>query len=86
MNTTQVQIKISLSKRLNDLITTKAMQFGVPVTQFVKYLIVKDIENDEYPTFQMSQRTEQKIQEAMDDYHAGKATKVDNVSEFFKNL
>ena len=27
----------------------------------------------------MSQRTEQKIQKAMDDYHAVKATKVDNV-------
>ena len=62
------------------------MQLGVPVTQFVKYLIVKDIENDEYHTFQMSQRTEQKIQEAMDDYYAEKVTKVDNVSEFFKNL
>ena len=86
MNTTQVQIKINLSKRLNDLITTKAMQFGMSVTQFVKYLIVKDIENDEYHIFQMSKRTEQKIQEAMDDYHAEKVIKVDNVSEFFKNL
>ena len=86
MNTPQVQIKISLSKQLNDLVTTKATQLGVPVTQFVKYLIVKDVDNYGYPTFQMSQRTEQKIQEAMDDYHAGKATKVDNVSKFFKNL
>ena len=47
MNGNQAQIKISLSGQLNDLLKYKAQRLGVPVTQLIKYMIIKDIE-DEY--------------------------------------
>lgn len=86
MNTTQIQLKVSLSQQLNDLLQFKAARLGVPVTQFVKHIIMKEVENENYPTFQMSERTEQKVKEAMQDYAAGKAIKVNDISDFFKNL
>lgn len=86
MNTAQIQLKISLSQQLSDLLQSKATRLGVPITQFVKHIIIKEVESEDYPTFQMSERTEQKIIEAMEDYKTGKAIKVDNISEFFKKL
>jgi antitoxin component of RelBE/YafQ-DinJ toxin-antitoxin module len=86
MNTAQVQLKISLSEQLNELLKSKAERLGLPVTQLVKFLIVKEVETEEYPTYQMSDEAEKKIKEAMEDYHAGKAVKVNDISKFFRNL
>lgn len=84
MNNTQVQLKISLSEQLNTLLTSKANQLGLPVSQFVKYLIVKEVEDEAYPTFQMSARTEERVKEAME--QIDQAVEVNNVDDFFKNL
>lgn len=81
MNTTQIQLKISLSEQLNELLISKAASIGVPVTQFVKHLIIKEVEDLEYPTFQMSQSSDKKAQEAM-----RQIDKAVDASEFFKQL
>ncbi|CAN5203983.1 hypothetical protein BH09PAT2_BH09PAT2_05460 [soil metagenome] len=86
MQTTQVQIKISLSEQLNNLLQNKAERLGVPVTQFVKYIIMKEVEKEEYPTYQMSENAEEEVKQAMQEYKNGNAVDVKNISEFFKNL
>ncbi len=84
MNITQIQLKLSLSQRLNDLLQSKAQQLGLPVTQFVKHLIIREVEQEGYPTFQMSDRTEKRLKEALKDID--KAVKIDDVHEYFKKL
>ena len=84
MSMQQIQVKVSLSQQLNELLQAKAARLGLPVTQFVKHLIIKEVEHEEYPTYQMSERTEEKLKEAMK--QKDKAVKVDDVSKFFKNL
>lgn len=86
IQSSQIQLKISLSGQLNDLLESKAAQLGVPVTQFVKHLILKEVENEEYPTFKMSERTERRARQALKDYEEGKAVIVDDVDKFFKEL
>jgi hypothetical protein len=88
MNThsSQIQLKISLSEQLNDLLESKAARFGVPVTQFVKHLILKEVENQDYPTFAMSARTEEKAHKALKEYEEGKAVIVDDLDTFFEEL
>ncbi|MEK7605928.1 MAG: hypothetical protein AAB478_05460 [Patescibacteria group bacterium] len=83
MSTQQVQLKVSLSDQLNDLLQSKAQRLGIPVTQFVKHLIIKEVETEEYPTFPMSKRTETKAREALQEYELGKAV---DTSDFFKKL
>ena len=46
IQTSQIQLKISLSEQLNDCLESKAARLGVPVTQFVKHLILKEVENE----------------------------------------
>lgn len=84
MNTLQVQLKISLSEQLIDLLESKAARLGVPITQLVKHLIIKEVEGEGHPTFQMSKRTEKRLREAMK--HIDKAVVVDDIHEYFKKL
>lgn len=86
MNTQQVQLKISLSDQLNDLLQSKAARLGIPVTQFVKHLIIKEVETEDYPTFPMSKRTELRAKKALEDYKQGKAIIVDDIGKFFDEL
>lgn len=81
MNTPQIQLKISLSQQLSELLASKAARVGVPVTQLVKHLIIKEVEGLDYPTFRMSQSSEKKAQEAMQ-----QIDKAVDASDFFKKL
>lgn len=81
MITQQIQLKISLSDQLNDLLQSKAARLGIPATQFVKHLIIKDVETEEYPTFKMSERTRKRAEDAM--------TEIDNAidaKDFLRKL
>lgn len=82
MNTSsQVQLKISLSEQLNDLLRSKADRFGLPVTQFVKHLILKEVENEDYPVFQASEQVEKNTQEALK-----QVNRAVDASDFFQTL
>ena len=82
--TSQIQLKISLSEQLSDLLQSKAARLGVPITQFVKHLIMKDVENEVFPTFEASDWLEKKTEKAMRDIKKG--VEVTDVHQFFKNL
>lgn len=84
MQTTQVQLKISLSGELNDLLKGKAQRLGVPVTQLVKYIILKEVEKEEYPTFVASENLEQISEKAMKEID--KSVEVSDIDAFFKTL
>lgn len=81
IHTSQIQLKISLSGQLNDLLESKAFRLGVPVTQFVKHLILKEIENEEFPTFIASESLERNTKKALEEYH-----KAVDASNFFQTL
>lgn len=84
MNTQQIQLKISLSDQLNDLLLSRAMRLGIPVTQLVKHLIIKEVETEEYPVFKASKETEKAAQKALDELSGLKP--VSDIHEYFKQL
>ncbi len=84
MATGQTQIRISISPQLGDLLKSKATRLGVPLTQFVKHLIIKTVETEEVPTFQASKWLEHKTEKALK--NIDKAVEINNVDDFFKNL
>ncbi len=84
MLTSQVQVKLSLSPQLSSLLKVKATNLGIPVTQFVKHLIINDLEKDNFPTFKASDRVELKAGKAIKEI--SKAKSVKNIPEYFKTL
>lgn len=60
-----IQLKINLSEQLQDLLESKASKFGVPLTQYVRHVLMKDVEDTEYPVFRASEETEKAAREAL---------------------
>lgn len=86
MNTVQSQIKVNIPQAMKEYIESKANKFGMPVAGYIKYLILKDIENMDYPIYQASEETEKAYKKAMEEYTAGKTIKVDNIDKFLEEL
>lgn len=85
MITQQSQIKINLPIQLKELLENKASKFGIPVAGYVKHLILKDVEDMQYPTYELSERSEKAYKEAIKNKH--KAIKVKgDIRTFFENL
>ncbi len=75
------QLKINLPTELQSLLQAKAGKFGVPLTQYVKHIIMKDVEDEEYPVFKASEETENAAKQALKDLD-----KAVDAKDFFKQL
>ncbi|PIU36985.1 hypothetical protein CO005_02085 [Candidatus Roizmanbacteria bacterium CG_4_8_14_3_um_filter_34_9] len=83
MNTNQIQIKVSVSEQLSNLLRYKADRLGIPVTQLVKYILIKDVEK-ENPVFTVSDQLEKISEKAIGDLN--NSIIVDNIDDFFNKL
>jgi len=54
MLTQPCQIKVNLSPEIKALIDNRARTYGMPVSTYVKHLILKDVESTDVPTRQPS--------------------------------
>ena len=72
--TTQEQIKVSLSSELKSLVRSRAQNIGVPVTQYVKNLIINDVKQDS--SFQVSNASEKRIGQSLKDLQEGRYTVI----------
>ena len=86
MNTQQAQIKITLPVTMKDFLESKANKFGMPIAGYVKNLILNDIKEMDYPTYQASTSTEEAYKKALEEYDTGKIIKVDDIDKFFDEL
>lgn len=86
MNTTQAQIKVNIPLTMKDFLESKASKFGMPIAGYIKHLILKDIEDMDYPTYQASEETEKAYKKAVEEYDTKKTTKVRNIDRFFEEL
>lgn len=62
---TPIQLKINLTPELQGLLKTKASKFGIPLTQYVKHVLMKDVEDEEYPVYRASEETEKAAELAL---------------------
>jgi len=78
---TPIQLKVNLTSELQELLQYKASKFGVPLTQYVKHVLMNDVEDEEYPVYRASQETEKAAQQALDELDSAVSSK-----DFFKKL
>ena len=84
VQTTQEQIKISVSRELKSLVKSRAQNIGVPVTQYVKNLIINDVKG--YPTYQVDEETERRIGQSLEDLKKGRYTILKSDEDVEKHL
>ncbi len=85
METKQTQIKINLPEKLKNRLADRARRFGVPVSFYIKHLIIKDAD-EEMPIFQASKRAENAYLQSLRDEVDGKLIAVDDPDQFFEKL
>ena len=87
MVTQQTQIKITLPLALKEFLESKASRLGLPIASYVRHLIVKDIEDLDYPTFEASDNTVKVYQKALKEKDQGSTiNSKKELDEFFKKL
>lgn len=84
MITQQAQIKINLPLPLKDFIESKASRYGLPVATYIKHLIMKEVEDMDYPVFEASAKTIKTGKKALKNRH--KATVVTDIDKYFESL
>lgn len=84
MVTQQTQIKLNLPLALKEYLESKAGKFGMPLAGYIKYLILKDVADMEYPTFEASDKTIAAYKKALKEKN--KAVEITDINEFFKKL
>ena len=80
------QIKVTLPNPLLDYLASKAGKFGLTLSAYVKHLIVNDVKDMDLPEYQMSEKTEAVLEQALRDYKQGKAKIIEDVDEFLDSL
>jgi hypothetical protein len=84
VNTQQAQIKVNLPLPLKDYIESKAGKFGMPLAGYIKHLILKDVEDMDFPTFEASDKTIQAYKKAVQEKR--NAIEAKSIDDLFKNL
>lgn len=80
------QIKVTVPKRMREFLDTKASNLGLATSVYIKHLIIKDIEDLDFPEYQASDITEQSIEEAIKEYKDGKTKKFSNPKDLIQSL
>lgn len=87
MITQQAQIKLNLPLALKEYLESKASKFGMPLAGYIKHLMLKDVEDMDYPTFELSDRSERALKKALREKDkAITITSKEELDKFFKNL
>ena len=84
MITQQTQIKLNLPLSLKEYLESKASKFGIPLSSYIRHLILKDIEDMDYPTYVASDKTIRAYKKALRE--KDKAIEVKDIDKFFENL
>lgn len=80
------QVKVTLPKQLYFFLKSKADKFDLPVSSYIRNLVINDVKDLGFPTFEMSEKREKLGLEALKEHKQGKTTKVENIGEYFNNL
>lgn len=85
MNTQYTQIKLNLTLQLAGYLRAKADKYSMPLASYIKHLVLKDVEDVEYPIFEPSERTIKAYKQALKDRK--KAIRVEgDIAEFLEKL
>lgn len=86
MITQQAQIKVNLPIQLKVYLESKAGKFGMPMAGYIKYLILKDISEQEYPVYSVSKKTEEAYKQAQKEESREKLTQFDDFNTLLTDV
>ena len=83
-NMSTIQLKVTISDRLQALLKNQAEQIGLSMAAYVKNLIIEDIKKNDWPTHIANKEVERSYARAIKNKKT--AIKVNDLNDFFNNL
>jgi len=83
---TPVQVKVTFPEQLYFFLKSRADRFGLPVSAYIKNLVIDDVKAMDFPTFKMSERTEKVGLAALNDLKNGDVREIEDVDRYLDNL
>ncbi len=83
------KVQLSLTTQEADILSNYGFQFGYNLPKTIRFFLSKaseEILKNEISTFKMSKKIEESGLKALEEHHAGKTHKMNDVDEFFDSL
>lgn len=71
------RVQVNMSSKLKDAVSMKADKLGVSIPEYIRYVLIKEIEDFEF---------EQGIKEGLEDFKSGKFVKTKSLSDAIQTL
>lgn len=81
-----VRYTLSLPQPLNLQVKNMAHSLGLPVATFIRYLVIEEVKKTSFPSFSMSQKTEEIISKTDKLLKQKKLKEFASTDEMFKEL
>ena len=85
-NIQATQVKVTLPDELYLHLKSKADKFGLNLASYIRHLVINDVKDIEIPVFKMSEKTEKRGLQALEEHEEGKTTKIDDINKYFDGL
>lgn len=81
-----VQLKVSLSMQLQNYLRSKSEKLGLTMSSYVKNLVVNDVKDIAYPSYQASTKTQEAYKQAKQEEAKNKLVEASDLDDFFQQL
>jgi len=80
------QIRVTLPVRLQGYLQTKSSKYGLSLSAYIKNLIINDVQDVEYPVYEMSDQAISDYKEAKKAENTDDLVQTDDVGSFLSDL
>lgn len=81
MPTQSAQVRVTLPVQLQGYLQAKANKYGLSLSAYIRNLVINDVQDVEYPVFEMSEKSLNDLREAIKAEKAGKLVQTDDVNQ-----
>lgn len=86
MQTQTAQIRVTLPVQLQGFLQAKANKYGLSLSAYIRNLIIDNVQDVEYPVFEMSDQSVVALKEAKEAEGSGKLVQADNIDQLLGDL
>lgn len=86
MQSPTTQIRVTLPVQLQGYLQAKADKYGLSLSAYIRNLVIDDVQDVEYPVFEMSDQSLNELKAAKEAEQAGKLVKTNDINQFLNEL
>jgi hypothetical protein len=86
MQAQTTQIRVTLPVQLQGFLQAKASKYGLSLSAYIRNLIIDNVQDVEYPVFEMSDQSIDALKEAREADKSGKLVQAASVDQLLNDL